>query len=497
LDVSRASLDPSAISAANLDVGYHVTLNRRLFLTTFIGCLLFLWPLLVYGRPGDFQDSAAYYKGGHMAVTFALEKLHLQDPAPTAAPPSDTAASTAAEAPAQTPQQVRGARSVAYSVAAYVLGAPRPQMWLLVAAQALATGFMCAVALLLFDGGLRTASAKLAALAGATPAAFVACVIVPDIFAGVVILVIALMTAAYRFLSPGVRMTSILIGGAGITFHASHLPVGLGVTALAFTWLLWESRGRNSVPWGQWIALASPVLLGAALTVGLNAVAFGGPSLTGKRFPLTLARSIAEGPGKWYLDNNCGTLKYAVCEVYPHGVPGTINEFLWGRNGLKERATPDQLERIRAEESDVVLAATRAYPLQEIGRLAFNFGRQLVRFQPGVGLDARIVVDQDGNPVSEPASYSRTWVGIVGMLSIAATIGSMALLVFRWRSMPQLRPLVVLVVSGIVLNAVICVYFSGVADRYQARVIWLIPLLALMALRPGGRPAANQGASQA
>jgi hypothetical protein len=71
------------------------------------------------------------------------------------------------------------------------------------------------------------------------------------------------------------------------------------------------------------------------------------------------------------------------------------------------------------------------------------------------------------------------------------------LLLFRWRSMPQLRPLIILIMLGMVLNALICVYFSGVTDRYQARVIWLIPLLALMALRPPGRPAAAQGESRA
>ena len=495
MDGSRASLEPGAIPMANSDTGYRVALDRRLLLATLIGCLLFLWPLLVYGRPGDFQDSAAYYKGGRMAVGFALEKLQLQDPAPIAAPAS--VASTTAAPPAQDPQQVRGARSVAYSAAAYVLGAPRPQMWLLVAAQALAASFMCAVALLLFGDGLRTASAKLAALAVLTPIAFVACVIVPDIFAGLVILAIALLATAYRALSPGVRIISILIGGAGITFHASHLPVGLGLTALAAAWLLWASRGRSPVPMAHWAALAGPAMLGVVLTVGLNSVAFGGPSLTGKRYPLTLARSIAEGPGKWYLDNNCGSLKYAICEVYPHGVPGTINEFLWGKNGVKERATAEQLDRIRAEESDVVLAATRAYPFQEIGRVAFNFARQLVLFRPGVGLDARIVVDQDGNPVSEPVSYDRTWVGVVGKLSVGAVVGALVLLLFRWRSMPQLRPLIILIMLGMVLNALICVYFSGVTDRYQARVIWLIPLLALMALRPPGRPAAAQGESRA
>jgi hypothetical protein len=472
-----------------------VALDRRLLLLTLIAGLLFLWPLLVYGRPGDFQDSAAYYKGGQAAVSFALEKIHLQDRAPPENPiavaPVPALTRGAAEPSAQDPQQIRGVRSVAYSLAAYVLGAPRPQMWLLVAAQAFATGFICAVALLLFGDGLRTASAKLAALAVATPVAFVSCVILPDVFAGVVILAVALLAIAYRFLSPGVRITSILIGTGGITFHASHLPIGFGVTAVAAALLYVNMRGTSPALRGQWASLAAPFLLAAALTVLLNSVAFGGPSLTGKRFPLTLARSVAEGPGKWYLDRNCPHLKYAICEVYPNGVPSTVDSFLWGENGVKKRATPEQLDRIRAEESEIVLAAARAYPVQELGRLAHNFGKQLVRFQPGIGLDAKIVVDADAKPVSVPARYDPTPVRIVGALSITSVLASLVFLVIRWRTIVLLRPIIVVVVSGILLNAAICVYFSGINERYQARVIWLIPLLALMALRQGERHVAK------
>jgi len=475
--------------------------DRRLWLSTLVAGLLFLWPLLVYGRPGDFQDSAGYYKGGHAAVSFALEKAHLQDSPPVAAATPAPAAgpgSNLAEPPAQEPQQIRGARSVAYSIAAYVLGAPRPQMWLLAATQAFTAGFLCAVALLLFGDGLGTTSGKLFALAVATPVAFTACVIVPDIFAGLVILAITLLATSYRDLSPGVRIATILIGAAGIAFHASHLPVGLGVTALAVLLLLIANRRGNPVATGQWAGVLAPFLIGAALTVALNSVAFGGASLTGKRFPLTLARSIAEGPGKWYLDRNCGHLKYAVCEVYPNGVPSSVDTFLWGPTGVKERATPEQLERIRAEESEVVLAATRAYPFEEFRRLAFNFGRQLVHFQPGVGLDARIVVGPDGNPVSEyGVPYNPTWVGITGALSIGAVIASLALLLFGWRSNSKMRAMIVLVLFGILLNDAVCVYFSGVTPRYQARVIWLIPLLALMALAPlGRRPVEARGELQ-
>jgi len=39
-----------------------------------------------------------------------------------------------------------------------------------------------------------------------------------------------------------------------------------------------------------------------------------------------------------------------------------------------------------------------------------------------------------------------------------------------------------LVLFGVVLNAAVCGMLSGAQDRYQARVVWLVPLLALIAV---------------
>jgi hypothetical protein len=212
---------------------------------------------------------------------------------------------------------------------------------------------------------------------------------------------------------------------------------------------------------------------------------------------LTLARSVAEGPGKWYLDENCGHLKYAICEVYPHGVPGTVDSFLWGPDGVKQRATPEQLDRIRTEESDVVLAATRAYPLAELEKVGRNFARQLVRFEPGVGLlNSRIVLDVNGTPQLTDVSYSRFWTSLVQRLTAFSVIASLIVLYRRFRTEPRTRPMIALIFVGILLNDAVCVYFSGIVDRYGARTIWLLPLVGL-ALLERNRGAEARAASRA
>jgi hypothetical protein len=54
------------------------------------------------------------------------------------------------------------------------------------------------------------------------------------------------------------------------------------------------------------------------------------------------------------------------------------------------------------------------------------------------------------------------------------------------------RATLLLVISGLVINALICVVFSGIAGRYQARVIWLLPLFILSLLAATDRQARNR-----
>lgn len=463
-----------------------VQLDGKLSLLTLVAALLFVWPLLAYGRPGYIQDSAAYYKGGRVAVTFVLDKIR---PASTLS--TDERSGASSQASAIDKAEVRGARSVAYSLAAYIFGAPKAQMWVLCAFQALVTGFLAAVTLLAFAGNERGLWRRLAVLTLASPVPFVVCLAIPDIFAGVVILAIALIATAFDRMSTGVRTVTTMIAAAGVAFHASHLPIALAMTLSAVGWFAFVAWRGRPVSRLQWTWTLAPLAIGAAAIVACNFAAFGGPSLTGKRYPLTLARSVAEGPGRWYLKENCSHLKYAICEVYPDAPPEEINAFLWGPNGLKHRASPEQMDRIRAEESEVVLAATRAYPLEELERVGSSFTRQLARFEPGVAvLDSRIVLDPEGTPQLEPASYNHFWTALVHWLTIVSVSVSIVVLFLRFRADRSTRPLIGLVVTGIVVNAGVCVYFSGIVDRYGARVIWLLPLLALALV---GRNRAGEG----
>ena len=61
------------------------------------------------------------------------------------------------------------------------------------------------------------------------------------------------------------------------------------------------------------------------------------------------------------------------------------------------------------------------------------------------------------------------------------------LLAAHRRGDAMLSGLTIVIVAGLLANAAVCSMLSGVFDRYQARVTWLLPLLAIIAfhrLRP-------------
>ena len=79
--------------------------------------------------------------------------------------------------------------------------------------------------------------------------------------------------------------------------------------------------------------------------------------------------------------------------------------------------------------------------------------------------------------------FRATWPPILHWLNILMTIAVLiatVFLAFRWRWMAlQERGVVALLFAGLLINASVCALFSGVASRYQARVIMILPLVAL------------------
>jgi hypothetical protein len=322
-----------------------------------------------------------------------------------------------------------------------------------------------------------------------TGVSWYACFIMPDILGPLVYLCFYLLAFARDTLSRAERWGVYLIAVWGITAHASHLLLAAGLFVLL---VLFAAFGRK--PFWRRVRslgeLAAIIVVAMAAQMALHGYLYGKPTLNGERPPYLMARIVADGPGRWYLEKNCPHLQWAVCNHISQ-FTNDPDAFLWDPNGAYGNVSDTERAQIDQEEMPLILATVRAYPMQQLSRSAANFWDQFLAF--GIyGFNANDWMLQQFDEVlpRAKAGYHGSrqacnalpldlftdiqWWTIVASLAVIAI-----LIPFLWRRhSPRLVGLTLIVAATVAANAGVTGVLSVVDDRYQCRVIWLVPLLA-------------------
>jgi hypothetical protein len=172
--------------------------------------------------------------------------------------------------------------------------------------------------------------------------------------------------------------------------------------------------------------------------------------------------------------------------------------FLWGQApqpGVFSKISPRERSMLAAEQNRFVIAVFRDRPLDLIGSSLGSAGRQLGMLNLSEfnypSREANMIVPQlvPREQIDYRASkaFARTMpTGITEILTKAAVVAAMGWILFYLtvlRSGDEQRQsrvaFLILIVGALMINAAVCGALSTPHDRYQARVIWLLPLLAL------------------
>lgn len=327
--------------------------------------------------------------------------------------------------------------------------------------------------------------AALGALALFTTLPWYASTLMPDILAAVIILCGMLLVRQWPGGTPHTRHLFIvgLVTTFAILAHYGHLPLA-GVMAGVVLLLLLAGRRLT-------LGLALAALLPICLALGLNMLAsraaFETAEVAPKRLPILLARSIEDGPARWYLERACPQSGYALCP-YVAALPASAGEVLFGSDSPLSQMAPQEIEAVRREEMQVLAGAFRAYPVQQGWSFVRNGVRQVTRFgfrdvrwgtaQPGADgrleADVSAMTDRGGLALAQRVVTGTVLLSAVAILALA--------LRDRLSIRTDERALLAVLVVGLLANAFIFGGLSAPADRYQARVVWLVPLLALLFL---------------
>jgi len=313
--------------------------------------------------------------------------------------------------------------------------------------------------------------------------------ILPDILGSLVYLAFYLLVFARDSASPAERVSLYLIAWWGIASHATHLLLAAALCALVAIVLALQRQSIRRILRST-LEVAAIVAVAAASQLALHGYLYGSPSLNGERPPFLMARVIADGPGRWYLEKQCGELTWTIC-AHVQNLSDDPDLFLWSPNGIWQSASDSEQKQMLREELPLVVATIRAYPRAQLRRSAANFWQQLTMF--GVyDLDPSSWTANQFNNVmpAARASYLRSrqaqnalplealttlqfWV-------VIASLGVIVVFALMWaRRLPsRLASLTSVVAFVVVVNAAITGVLSMPEDRFESRVIWLVPLLA-------------------
>ena len=484
-------------------------------LAILLGAAVLLWPSVYNGRPPVFADTAYYFSLGE----YASELLGWVDPREARVEAGDPTRLTprTAQAPPSIAFTIMGARAPSYAMPLYWtqrIGG----LWLTAGLQALAASW---VLYLLAKGAAPERPlglfAVLAGVAAAlTPLPFFTGFAMPDVFGGIAAAAgVALLVWRDRYgkIEKGALAALYLFA---LSLHGSHplTAVGLAVVGAA---LLWSLGAGLEVAARRAVAL---VVLAAA-AVGVNAAGFaliaraGGEPLG--RPPFLTARLLADGPGRVVLRADCARdpAAWVIC-ADAHKRLDNSELILWrdtqprgvfGASGFERRLAISAQDGAFARS--VVLREPRGVALAALN----NWRRQLEKTfvddpltNPGFWMqnhfwkrtnlkaitpDPQPCLTRAGCPVSTPKRAFKSlhlWVAAVAAAWLIVRLSAATSALVRrgtrpdWAADPWVRVVSagLLLGAAVLINAAVCGMISGPFPRYQARVIWLLPMAIAM-----------------
>jgi len=473
-----------------------------------LAALALSWAAVLNGQPFIHPDTIGYTRGPDVAVIKLFgprfgtvwgktNEKQIDHPASAAAPGAKATASAG-------DNEVMGGRSIYYGVLAY-LGALTGGFWLTVFVQSLGVALLVEIALRgLRIMGVSTYAGVMALLTLGTSAPFFAAFVMPDIWAGVAIGALAALFALSRRLTRLDMAMLAAMTAFGALAHSSVVPV-VGAMSLAGggLWLINVRLGRGDAPdprIGLGVGAAAIVI---ALAGGLAFSAMvkhtvGAPPLNP---PFLTARVIADGPGERYALDNCAGQSFAVCK-YAARLPMDVDHFLWGvtpKDGVFETVSSAERRALSDQDARFALAAARAYPMQQAGASARNAALQMVDtdlsdFNYKPSLRAGFASTVPAGPYAAmrtTLAFGEAWplqalwglqsAVVIASLVMLAGIGLRAQKVGSAHVEPSDAMIfALLILVGVLANGAVCGVLSTLYGRYQARVVWLIPLATTM-----------------
>jgi hypothetical protein len=407
-----------------------------------------------------------------------------------------------------------GARSKFYAVPLYVLGSTL-SLWVPTVIQALITAWLLWVTYAAVITNERPVGylRLLLVLTIVTTAPVFVALLMPDVFAACAIVAIGLLLTMGEAMTRPQRAGLALLLLYAVLVHLTILPIAVGIIVFAAA-LGWFLRPRMPVVRGTVTICAAFACAGGIAAVsdmGMRAI-FGQDA---RPPPFLESRVMADGPGQQFLREACPERHFVACRWTDSKIYD-MDDTAWADvswHDLPLITDPAERRRFLDEQSAVVLGTILHHPFAQLWASSKNALKQLLSFDMSSEIGSALaglldlhnartarVLETVPNlrPCLAVGRHACDYRALFRRLLIPqelVVVGALAVIfvcAMRWlRRRPaneagqhrqRAAAFALIVLAGVILNDVICAVGSGPWGRFNARAVWLIPMVAMLLL---------------
>lgn len=469
-----------------------------------VGVLIVMSLPILNGGPAIYFDTPAYLQPAAKVgrALFSIDS--------NVEPVGYTSQQTAAIDSPEGEKVVTSGRSLYYGLFLYL--GWETSLWIPVAIQALVLSWLVLILFRMISPQAPhySALATLFLISIFSSASFFAGLLMPDIWAGIMILTLALLWSSSDRLSTWSKLAMLAVLVFSVLAHSSHFVLLAAITVLFVILHLMklgfrEPAGQRSESLARKIAI--PVIALAFGVAGMVAYGFAVKVGYGAKLlhrPFITAHLTDMGPGTRYLQQSCPESGFVLCD-FKDRLPVNWQDFLFDRSpetGVFAAASKDMQLAITDEQIAFALKTLAAEPISTISGLMYDGLSQLWTMSMAhVALNQRneaFLVEHAPPTLIEQVKATRVYTNPDLSLSIERNSQTLAivsvLILGAWLILHTRRGtegqshvatmsnVVTILVAGFVLNALICGFLASPYGRFQARIVWILPLIASLIL---------------
>ncbi|MCI5059184.1 MAG: hypothetical protein MRY83_23935 [Flavobacteriales bacterium] len=313
--------------------------------------------------------------------------------------------------------------------------------------------------------------------------------IMPDIFTGILLLnIITFLFLKQRSKTQNILNIVLII--LCLLFHMSNVIITFcfGIILLLSTTIHLINIKRKKI-----LLLISSCLFSILMTSFTNYAVGGQFSLSQNGHIFMINHLIENGVLEKYLKKECSNKEYSLCQ-YRENLSWN---FIWDENSiLRELEKSDATKKEFNEIIQNIYLSPKYWPILTTksiiygARQFFDFrteihGSQLANSPPYQQIHWRFrhslreYISSEQNLDKIDLKTHNTIERIVILLSLGMVL--IYIIVF-WKTQPAFSQIILISITMLSLNALICANLSTPLARYQSRLIWIIPLLGMVAI---------------